>query len=139
VTKPSEEEGRILRDTILDCKTQGYGDGQVVFLISQIGDDLGAEEFLKNLKEPVEMQDMVYCSGDKLDDLKERAKNNDEQYAALVNIDPIVTFLACISPLTPFTVNRAILSRPRAEISVVPDRWLELNLEMIFLLARMAW
>ena len=54
-----------------------WGDGAVLFLISRIGDDWGAVEFLKSLEMNVEIKDMVYCSKKRLDDLvaSEERKN----------------------------------------------------------------
>lgn len=46
-----------------------WGDGAVLFLISRIGDDRGAVKFLKSLEMKVEIEDIVYCSKKKLDDL----------------------------------------------------------------------
>jgi hypothetical protein len=61
-----------LRNTILRCKRsealQKFGKAAVVFLISRVGHSPEAEEFLRELEKDPELEDMVYCSLERLDD-----------------------------------------------------------------------
>jgi len=85
---PTMEESDALYQQFLDCKAEGYGGGGVVFLVPQIGKSRGAESFLKELEGREDMRDMVYCSGKKLEELKEAAdRNDDKAYTArLLNL-----------------------------------------------------
>lgn len=86
-----------MRKTILGCKEKGYGNGVVIFLVSQIGHDEGATKFLQELESDDDIRDMVFCSEKKLDDLKGLAQKNstsdeDKKYTALVRMQLMTSF-----------------------------------------------
>ncbi|KAI9765189.1 MAG: hypothetical protein M1840_007782 [Geoglossum simile] len=82
--KPEGEPPESLRDTIISCKKseklRAFGEAAVVFLISRVGGDAGAEKFLTKLEADRELEGMVYCSTDSLDkvqDIFQKCENDD--------------------------------------------------------------
>ena len=68
---PFGEPASLFKASILRCREflveKGYDPSAVKFLISQIGDDREATRFLKDLSEDEDLQDMLYCTSDRLD------------------------------------------------------------------------
>lgn len=93
--EPTAEPRESLRNTILRCKRsealQKFGKAAVVFLISRVGHSPEAEEFLRELEKDPELEDMVYCSLERLDDpdrmaVFQRCKDDIEYTAWLIEM-----------------------------------------------------
>ncbi|KAK6538892.1 hypothetical protein TWF694_010449 [Orbilia ellipsospora] len=72
ITDGDPTDGSMFRDTIRDCKSSkvvtGYGEATVVFVVSRVGSDAAAKDFLNGLKKSKDLKDWVYCSANQLDD-----------------------------------------------------------------------
>ncbi|KAI1428716.1 hypothetical protein F5Y12DRAFT_731496 [Xylaria sp. FL1777] len=85
--EPHEEKGA-LKQVIKNCKRflveKGYGNSSVVFLLSQVGTDKLATEFLKSIEKDEDICHMVYCSPSRLDDMihKTQEYSSDDEYTA---------------------------------------------------------
>ena len=96
---PHPEAEDTLKKVILDCRSKlmekGYESTAVMFLVSQIGNDKAAQAFLDKLREEAAIQDMLYCTTDRLDDkFKElkRAENRLQEWLLKTLTSPIVSF-----------------------------------------------
>ncbi|OAL21716.1 hypothetical protein AYO22_07658 [Fonsecaea multimorphosa] len=72
ITDGEGENRETLRDKIRECKRKlsetDLGDGSVVFIISRVGGSTKAEGFIDELENSPGMEQMVYCSKDRLDE-----------------------------------------------------------------------
>lgn len=59
-----------------------------IFLISRVGNDANAENFLSNLRVNKELQEVLYCCQDQLDERREvfRRAGGDNQYSSYVSV-----------------------------------------------------
>ncbi|PCH33965.1 hypothetical protein WOLCODRAFT_141893 [Wolfiporia cocos MD-104 SS10] len=78
---PSAEAADLFQQTIYQCKRSlvdaGYEPNAVMFCISQIGNDESASAFLEKLRGDQAIQDVLYCTTDKLDDAFKELKENE--------------------------------------------------------------
>ncbi|KAH7907159.1 hypothetical protein BJ138DRAFT_1014962 [Hygrophoropsis aurantiaca] len=69
---PAGEQEETFKDAIVECREKvvsaGYASTAVMFSISQIGSDDKAARFLDKLNNDQEIQDVLYCTTDRLDD-----------------------------------------------------------------------
>ncbi|KIW86273.1 hypothetical protein Z517_01668 [Fonsecaea pedrosoi CBS 271.37] len=70
--EPFGEDRETLRDKIRQCKQDlsgtNFGDGSVVFIISRVGSSDKALGFISELENSPGLEQMVYCSPDRLDE-----------------------------------------------------------------------
>jgi hypothetical protein len=68
---PNSEKQDAFKNAILRCERRlvdaGYDPNTVMFLISQIGEDDEALQFIKSLKDDTELSDVIHCTTDRLD------------------------------------------------------------------------
>lgn len=70
--EPDQEDEDCLRDSIVDCKTRLEEQGKqagMIFIIFQVGRSKEAQIFLNNLGDDEEVNDLVYRSSQKVDDV----------------------------------------------------------------------
>jgi hypothetical protein len=71
VTDGCPADGEAFKQAILRCKRRltsaGCNGREVVFMVSQIGQDEYAANFVRSLREDAEIKDMVWCTSDRLD------------------------------------------------------------------------
>lgn len=91
-SQPTAEPAESLRNTIRNCKDvlsrHSYRDAAAIFLISQIGTDVGATTFLRSLETDPQISSMVFCSTENLAAKLERFQSSrqDKQYYAWVSV-----------------------------------------------------
>ena len=100
--QPCGEDNNYFRDVVVRCKSSkevvGYGEAAVIFVISRVGSDTFAKDFLAGLNRSKELRDWVYCSMKRLDEdapVMQRAQivgeaQGDKEYAKKVSILDIV-------------------------------------------------
>ncbi|KAF7796414.1 hypothetical protein EIP86_007591 [Pleurotus ostreatoroseus] len=80
---PSGEPPSTFKDQIVDCRRRldraGYEPTSVMFCVSQIGDDKKAKNFLDDLKNDPQIQDVLYCTAERLDDEFKEMRNNEKR------------------------------------------------------------
>jgi hypothetical protein len=83
---PNAENPSSFKDAILSCKhrlvSAGCDPGSVVFLISQIGKDDDAVEFIQSLRADIDLSDAIYCTSDRLDSHFEEFRANERKMEA---------------------------------------------------------
>ncbi|EXJ76253.1 uncharacterized protein A1O5_00761 [Cladophialophora psammophila CBS 110553] len=86
--EPNHEDRGTLRNMIRECKQKlsstDFGDGSVVFIISRVGSSPEAMEFIEELENGPGVEQMVYCSKDRLDEkmaILQRAAGNYIEYS----------------------------------------------------------
>lgn len=90
--QPEGEHENCFGETILSCKQRlselSMQPAGAVFLISRVGNDANAETFLSNLKTNEELQEMLYCCQDQLDERREvfRRAGKDGRYSSYVSV-----------------------------------------------------
>nr|XP_001388510.2 hypothetical protein ANI_1_2130014 [Aspergillus niger CBS 513.88] len=91
--RPEGEHENCFGETILSCKQRlselSMQPAGAVFLISRVGNDANAETFLSNLKMNEELQEMLYCCQDQLDERREvfRRAGKDGRYSSVVDVE----------------------------------------------------
>ncbi|RAK93730.1 hypothetical protein BO79DRAFT_164709, partial [Aspergillus costaricaensis CBS 115574] len=90
---PDGEDENCFGETILECKKKltqlSKQPAGAIFLISRVGNDANAENFLSNLRVNKELQEVLYCCQDQLDERREvfRRAGGDNQYSSyLINL-----------------------------------------------------
>ncbi|GKZ27914.1 hypothetical protein AbraCBS73388_006660, partial [Aspergillus brasiliensis] len=72
---PQGEPENCFAETIMDCKKRlselSEQQAGAIFIISRVGNDANAETFLSSLRMNEELQEMIYCCQDQLDDRRE--------------------------------------------------------------------
>lgn len=80
---PSSESADAFKQEIVKCRKflveRGYNPTAVTFCISQIGSDNSALQFLDGLRQDPEIQDVLYCTTDRLDDQLKDLKQNEKR------------------------------------------------------------
>ncbi|RPA84391.1 hypothetical protein BJ508DRAFT_412780 [Ascobolus immersus RN42] len=70
--EPNKEPMDKFKQTLLECKQKlmdhGYHPRNVLFHVSQVGDDAAATKFLEELRSDEELKETVYVAAEKLDD-----------------------------------------------------------------------
>ena len=78
---PSSESPTSFKNAIVECRRKlvaaGYEPTSVTFCISQIGNDEQSAEFLAKLRDDEEIQDVLYCTTERLDGQFEEMKANE--------------------------------------------------------------
>ncbi|KAF7790149.1 hypothetical protein EIP86_001101 [Pleurotus ostreatoroseus] len=84
--QPDPEPLSTFKDAIVECRRKlvnaGYEPNAVMFSISRIGDDPRAKEFLRELQGNVEIEDVLYCTTDRLDDEFKHLRANERRLEA---------------------------------------------------------
>ncbi|EPS41458.1 hypothetical protein H072_4651 [Dactylellina haptotyla CBS 200.50] len=69
---PTDDDPRTFEKMIAACKgseeVKGYGEATVVFIVSRVGSDVAAKDFLSSIEKNKELKEWIYCSMDQLDD-----------------------------------------------------------------------
>jgi len=96
---PYPEPGDTFKNAIFDCRSKltekGYEPTAVMFLVSQIGNDPAAKDFLDQLRNDRAISDMLYCTTDRLDDKFKEMKAADdrlEEWLLKTLTAPIISF-----------------------------------------------
>jgi hypothetical protein len=80
---PTNEAADSFKKAVVECRhtvmKAGYESTAVLFSISQIGDDKDATEFLDKLRQDTELEDVVHCTTDRLDDAYKDLKQNEKK------------------------------------------------------------
>ncbi|PGH05596.1 hypothetical protein AJ79_06763 [Helicocarpus griseus UAMH5409] len=85
---PTSEPEECLKEKVEQCKKtldkHGFGPAGAVFLISRVGNDPDAEEFMKGLRKAKKLREMLYCDIRQLDNQRELFKQagNDKGYTS---------------------------------------------------------
>jgi hypothetical protein len=78
---PTYESVQTFRDAIVECRKRvvdaGHVSTTVMFSINQIGSDEDGFHFLRDLSYDCEIQDVLYCTSDQLDDKFREFKENE--------------------------------------------------------------
>ncbi|KAI0449238.1 hypothetical protein F5B21DRAFT_494993 [Xylaria acuta] len=95
--KGTPERRDTLKEAILECGTflraKGYDSKVVRFQISQVGSDDEAGEFLRSLDSDATLQDVLYCTAERLDTELQNLRDNDsrlEQWLLELLMGPIL-------------------------------------------------
>ncbi|OJJ31938.1 hypothetical protein ASPWEDRAFT_53695 [Aspergillus wentii DTO 134E9] len=91
------ERSETLKGAILECgrvlRQHGYHPNVVRFQISQIGNDPEADRFLAGLSDDPDLEDVLYCTTERLDDKFRTMRNNEarlEQWLLELLMGPII-------------------------------------------------
>lgn len=80
---PSSESPTAFKDAIVECRRKlvnaGYDPASVMFCISQIGNDEKAAAFLQELRDDETIQDVLYCTAERLDGQFEEMRANEDR------------------------------------------------------------
>ncbi|KAF3925931.1 hypothetical protein ABW20_dc0105854 [Dactylellina cionopaga] len=66
---PTDDDPNCFRDALLRCKTE-LDEGSTIFILFRVGNSPEAEEFMKSIENDTDLEGMVHCSIEALDELE---------------------------------------------------------------------